>query len=204
MRHLRFALGLAAAFMIAAIAATTAQQFGTGTVFVTGKGDITFPFAPPTAAGATPGTINNMVIGGTTPQAGTFTTVTAAAISGAATVDSVCASFVAPIAADAVDSAFFIAPKALTVTSARAVWGVIAGAAFTAMPKKATGTQAPSAGASLLTAAFDINTTANTVATGTLTATGADLVLAAGNRLAIDFTGSATNTAGLAITLCMQ
>lgn len=81
MRNFRFALAVVVTGFIL-IAAATAQQFGTGTVFVTGKGDITFPFTPPTNAGKTAGTINNMTVGATTPAAATFTTVTADAIAG--------------------------------------------------------------------------------------------------------------------------
>jgi hypothetical protein len=52
------------------------QTGGTGTVFVTSIGDVTFPFTPPTSAGTVVGTINNMAIGGTTRAAGAFTTLT--------------------------------------------------------------------------------------------------------------------------------
>jgi hypothetical protein len=44
--------------------------------FFTSIGDLVFPFTPPSNAGATPGTIDNMAIGGTTPAAGTFSSIT--------------------------------------------------------------------------------------------------------------------------------
>ena len=60
----------------AAIIVTASLAWAANTVFFTSKGDLTFPFSPPTSSG-TAGTIDNMTIGGSTPQAGTFTTVTA-------------------------------------------------------------------------------------------------------------------------------
>jgi hypothetical protein len=44
--------------------------------FFTSIGDLVFPFTPPSNAGATPGTIDNMAIGATTPAAGTFSSIT--------------------------------------------------------------------------------------------------------------------------------
>jgi hypothetical protein len=48
-------------------------------VFFTNKGDLTFPFVPPSNSGATPGTIDNMTIGATTPRPGTFSQIIPAA-----------------------------------------------------------------------------------------------------------------------------
>lgn len=58
----------------AALIAGSIAAFAANTVFFTNLGDITFPFSPPTAAGGA-GAIDNMVIGATTPRAGSFTNV---------------------------------------------------------------------------------------------------------------------------------
>lgn len=60
----------AAAMLVGgAIAALAAN-----TTFFTSIGDVIFPFSPPALSG-TPGTIDNMTIGATTPAAGTFTQI---------------------------------------------------------------------------------------------------------------------------------
>lgn len=100
--------------------------------------------------------------------------------------------------ATAVDANFFIAPRALRVISAAFV-PTVAGtdaSAVTADIKKCTGTTAPASGTSVLSATFNLKGTANTVQTATLTSTAADLLLAAGNRLAIDNTGTLTSVVG--------
>lgn len=79
--------GLVAFGAVAAIAGNT-------TLWSSTLGDLNFPFTPPSNAGATPGSIDNMVIGATTPAPATFTpihidngTKTATATSGAATLN---------------------------------------------------------------------------------------------------------------------
>ena len=64
------------------------------TIFLTSIGEQVFPFSPPTLQGTVPGAIDNMVVGATTPAAGTFTAVkvdtgtkTATAVAGAATLN---------------------------------------------------------------------------------------------------------------------
>lgn len=71
---------LAVAALLFGVGLIAAQTSG-NTTFFTSKGDIVFPFTPPTRSG-TPGTIDNMVINQTTPAAATFTTLTANAIAG--------------------------------------------------------------------------------------------------------------------------
>lgn len=53
-------------------------------------------------------------------------------------------------------------------------------------------------------AGFDLKGTANTVQTGTLTATTADLQLATGDRLSLDFAGTLTDLAGLLVTVSLK
>ncbi len=58
---------------IAMLAAAVPAMAG-NTIFLTDKnGNITFPFSPPNRANSTPGFIDNMTIGSTTPAPGTFT-----------------------------------------------------------------------------------------------------------------------------------
>lgn len=64
----------------AALVAASIAAFAANTTFFTSIGDIVFPISPPTNAGATPGAIDNMTIGATTPRPGTFTTVDAAVV----------------------------------------------------------------------------------------------------------------------------
>lgn len=108
------------------------------------------------------------------------------------------------------DQSFFIANRAYQVTAVREVHataGSDAGAVNLQITKD-TGTQAPGAGVDLLTnntnAGFDMKGTANTVQVGTLTATTADLQLAAGNRLSVDFAGTLTALAGVTVTVSLK
>lgn len=48
---------------------------GNTTLWSSTLGDLNFPFTPPSNAGATPGSIDNMVIGATTPKDGFFINV---------------------------------------------------------------------------------------------------------------------------------
>ena len=82
-----------------AVALASPAFAGNSTLWSSTNGDIVFPISPPTNAGATPGNLDNTVVGGTTPQAGTFTaetsttvkldtgTKTATASAGAATLN---------------------------------------------------------------------------------------------------------------------
>lgn len=105
-----------------------------------------------------------------------------------------------------VDDNIFIADRAYRVRSiaeVHAVAGTDAGA-VTLQLRKCTGTQAPSAGVVLTTATFDLKSTANTVVTATLTGTTANLMLAAGDRLAADVTGVLTSLAGGVVTIVLE
>ena len=92
-----------------------------------------------------------------------------------------------------------IAHRALQVTGIQVVPSTLQGGALTATVVKATGTATPvKTTTPMHTAdAIDLNAGAYTLQTITLTATGADLILAAGERISIDY--SAALTAGHAI-----
>lgn len=105
------------------------------------------------------------------------------------------------------DQNFFVAPQAckvLAISEVHAVAGNDAGA-VNVQVEKVTGTTAPGAGINLLTnntnAGFNLKGTANTVQVGALSATASDLVLAAGDRLAVDFAGTLTTLAGVTVTV---
>lgn len=107
---------------------------------------------------------------------------------------------------DAVDQNIFIAERPYQVVSVKEVHstaGTDAGAVTLAV-KKCTGTQAPSAGTNVLTGTLNLKGTANTVQSGTLSATAADSVLAAGDRLAIDITGTPTAVAGVVVLVTLR
>lgn len=108
----------------------------------------------------------------------------------------------------ATDRVIFLANAAYQVVAIRQIHSVAAGGASKLQVTKDTGTTAPGAGTDLLTnntnTGFDLNATANTVQVGTLTATTADLQLAAGDRLSIDFADTIQSTAGLVVAVSLK
>lgn len=105
----------------------------------------------------------------------------------------------------ATDQAFFVAPRAMRVKSISCVFSAAAGGVSKLQVTKDTSTNAPGAGADLLTnntnTGFDLNAAANTSQVGTLTATAADLDLAAGDRLSVDFGHLIQSSAGIVVTV---
>lgn len=112
--------------------------------------------------------------------------------------------------ADCVDRAFFVANRAYEVVAIREVHATAGNDAGSVnlQVTKDTSTDAPGAGTDLLTnntnAGFNMKGTANTVQTGTLTATAASLKLAAGDRLSLDFAGTVTTLAGVVVTVTLK
>ena len=107
------------------------------------------------------------------------------------------------IAADMVNTNFFVANRSYQIKAVREVHAVVSDGASTVEVEKCTGTQAPGSGVDIATATFDMTGTANTVLTGTLTGTAADLILVAGNRLALVYTGTSTGCIGQAIDVLL-
>lgn len=103
-----------------------------------------------------------------------------------------------------VSSVLFVADGNYQVDSVRAVWGVVGGAAAVLNVEKLTGTTAPGSGTALLTSNLDLTSTANTVNTGTLTGTTANLQLASGDRLGVKLGGVLTGLVGCAITVVLR
>lgn len=109
-----------------------------------------------------------------------------------------------------VDQSCFVATQAYQITAIRFVHAVAETTAgsLDIQVTKDTSTNAPGAGTDLLTnnsnAGFDGRATANTVQTGTLTATTANLQLAAGDRISLDFEAAATELVGVTITIVLK
>ncbi len=110
--------------------------------------------------------------------------------------------------ASSVDSWVFIADRAYTVVSIKEIHSVAGddGGAVTMDVRKVTDGSAPGAAAGatvkeFLSAAFDLKSSANATVTGSLTATAADLNLAAGNKIGINFVGTLATLAGAVVTI---
>ena len=109
------------------------------------------------------------------------------------------------VVANAEDSIFFIADRAYTVTGINAVWSVAeTTGSMDIMPEKLTGTTACGSGNDLLSAAVAGTGTANTVTAGSLTATGADLDLAAGDRICVDLSATPNEVKNITVTVKLK
>jgi hypothetical protein len=107
--------------------------------------------------------------------------------------------------ASATDATIFIAARAYQVVDVSEVHSVAAGGTSTLQLTKDTSTNAPGAGTDLLTSTgFNLNATANTVQNGTLTSTTADLQLAAGDRLGLDFANAIQSSATVSVTVSLK
>jgi hypothetical protein len=109
-------------------------------------------------------------------------------------------------AASPADASFFIAPFDLTIKSIDYIHGTAGsdGGAVTVQVERCQGTEAIGSGDDLLSATFNGKGTANTIQNGALTATTANLTLSKGDRLGVDFTGTLTALANVAITFTYQ
>lgn len=96
---------------------------------------------------------------------------------------------------DIATTSFFQANRDMVVTGVKAVYGTAFASTTTFTITKDTGTTAAGGGTSITTASLAADGAINTVITPALTATAATLALAAGDRLAINF--SATTTGAL-------
>jgi len=105
------------------------------------------------------------------------------------------------------DQCFFTATKNMVVTGIQYVHSTAGtnGSAVNLQVTKVTSTDAPGAGTDLLTnntnAGFDCKGTINVVQTGALSATAANLRLAPGDRLSVDFAGTLTALAGVVVVV---
>jgi hypothetical protein len=99
------------------------------------------------------------------------------------------------------DVSLFIADQAYRMTRFDVAWTIAAGAGGTLQVTKCTGTQAPSAGAAMLAAAVATDGAANTVAARALSATEANLEIAAGDRICANFAVSIATLEGMVMVL---
>lgn len=108
------------------------------------------------------------------------------------------------------DQAFFIANRPMIISSVSYVHSAAGtdASAVNVQVTKDTGTNAPGAGTDLLTnntnAGFNCKGTINVVQSGGLSATAANLRLAAGDRLSVDFAGTLTALAGVVVVVCFR
>jgi hypothetical protein len=106
----------------------------------------------------------------------------------------VCVSFV--YGATPIDQPFFVATRAFRVT--KILYRVLVTAASaTAVVTKCATTVAAASGTALHSGTIALDNTADANATLTLSATAADLSLAAGDALALDVSGTTTNAKGV-------
>lgn len=100
------------------------------------------------------------------------------------------------------DQVFFVATRKYKVLRISEVHGTAETTAGTlsAQVTKDSGTDAAGAGDDLLSTAFDLKGTANTVQAGTLVSSDSTLTLNVGDRLAIDVTAAGTEIADVVIT----
>lgn len=104
-----------------------------------------------------------------------------------------------PVTASSVDSVVWIADNSYTLTAIRHVVSTGASGA-TAVVKKCTGTTAPASGTAMHSGSMDLNATANTT---TSTTVGATSTVTAGDRIALDFSGTLTGLVGC-VTLTLK
>lgn len=122
--------------------------------------------------------------------------------SGAATLGQVEVTFADHPTGNATDRTFFVATHGYIISACSQIHSVAQGGAATLQVVKDTGTTAPGAGTDTLTAAFDLNATANTVQAKT----SGDFVslaartLATGDRLSVDYSAAIGSTAGNTVT----
>jgi hypothetical protein len=110
------------------------------------------------------------------------------------------------IAGTVADVQFFTAPVKCEVVAVREVHATAGsdGSDVTGTIRRCQGTEAATAGDDLLSAAINFKGTALTEQTPALTATTANLILEAGNRLSLDVTGTTTALAGVIITVLLK
>ena len=107
--------------------------------------------------------------------------------------------------ADALDTIFFVADRAYTITDVDVVWGTAESTGSMDVDvEKLTGTEACASGTDVISAVVDATGTANTVASATLSSTASELDLAAGDRLCVDLTATPNEVANLVVTVGLQ
>lgn len=96
----------------------------------------------------------------------------------------------------------FVAPYPCKVIAVKEVHST-ASSSGTLTLEKCTGTVAPGSGTVLLTATMSLSDTANTVVSGIVVGTQADITLAAGDRLGVKIAGTLTSLAGSLVSIML-
>lgn len=101
--------------------------------------------------------------------------------------------------ASSVDFSFFVADRSYRVVGIRGVPDVAGtdGGAVTAVVRKVPSGTALTSGTALHSSTYNLKGTAATTQTLTVSTTASDLAVAAGDRIAIDFTGVLTSATGV-------
>lgn len=155
-------------------------------------------------AAATNQVVTSLTATSLTTSTGTVSTADGLTVGGVIVPQELVITCTVPTQATLTEQNLFVATRAYQVTSIRVVPDVAQGGALTGTVVKAVSTATPvNSTTPMHTAnAIDFNATAHTVQTITLTSTTADLVLAAGNRIALDLSGAlTTGRATISITL---
>jgi hypothetical protein len=107
--------------------------------------------------------------------------------------------------ASVANEGFFLANRPMTVRGVSAIWGTAGSVSNATLDITAeSSTTAPAGGTTILAAAFNVNTAANTVVSPALTATAANRTIAAGSRLSIKLTNASTALANVIIAVWFQ
>lgn len=107
--------------------------------------------------------------------------------------------------ATSVDKTIFVAPRAMRVVGVtlRVTVAGTNGSAVSVTVRKVPSGTAIGSGTALLSAALDLKGTANTNQVGALSTTAGALNIAAGEAIALDFTGTLTDATGVvSVALC--
>lgn len=192
-------------------AAGGAVTITSGAAGATGvAGAVTVSVGAATAGNGSDVTISGGAGAGSTNAGGSVNLVPGAAVStgipGTVKVNGdanlMCATYYFTGTPAATNQVFFLATRALMLTSISEVHSTAAGGTSTLDITKDTGTTAPAGGSALTSAAFNLNGTANTVQSGALTATVATKTMAAGDRLAVKYNHAIQASVGVVVTAC--
>jgi hypothetical protein len=183
-----------------------------GAAGATGTGGaVSITAGSPTAGNGSSVTVTASAGAGSTNGGGSINLVPGAAVStgapGTVQVNGnaglICHSQFSGTTSPSTGQTIFLATRPLLVEQVEAIWSVAAGGTSTLGVFHDTGTTAPGGGTNILTGNFNLNTTANTAAAGTLISTVSSLTMAAGDRISIALvTGTYGSTAGLTVAVC--
>ena len=101
----------------------------------------------------------------------------------------------------ATSTTLFVAPTDCTLIGLELTFSTAAGGNSTLTVTHETGTQAPGAGTTTMSGSFNLNATANTAQSATLSSTTSVLTLNKGDRLSALFANAIQSSAGITLTM---